>query len=43
MIIEPDEIERRAYPRDAGDEMQPAREQVEPFYEVRFDALAPST
>jgi hypothetical protein len=34
VIVEPDEIEGRADPRDAGDQMQPAQPQIEPFGDV---------
>ena len=34
MIVEPDEIERRADPRDADDEVKPSPEQAQPVEEV---------
>ena len=36
VIVQPDEIKRRTNPGDAGDEMQPARKQIEPVDEVGF-------
>src|SRR6185503_18706768 len=41
VIVEPDEIERRADPRDAGDQMRPAAEQGEPVEQVRVHARNP--
>jgi hypothetical protein len=38
-IVEHHEIEGRADPRDAGDEMQPADKQVEPVDYVRFHPM----
>ena len=34
--VEHDEVKRRANPRDAGDEMQPAQQQVDPVEQVSF-------
>ena len=33
-VVEPDEVERGADPRDAGHEMQPAHDKVQPLEEV---------
>jgi hypothetical protein len=34
MIVEPDEVERRSYPRDADDEVKPSPKQTQPVDEV---------
>jgi hypothetical protein len=36
MVIEPDEIKRRADPGDADHDMRPAREQGQPIEEIRL-------
>ena len=37
VVVERDEVERRADPDDAGDDVQPAEDEVEPVDEVRVD------
>jgi hypothetical protein len=42
VVVERDEVERRSDPDDAGNDVQPARQQVEPVSDVRIDGQCPS-
>ena len=40
MIVEPDEIQRRTNPRDAGNKVQPTHEEANPVEKICFQSIS---